>query len=784
MKRHLIIDGQIFQSIARHRGMGRYSEYLLNAIIKRDSYASVTVLLSKNNKGELSESDEDVLFKDVRVEHLDLQDSADRPLEAAEAHNKTKLDNYINKLDIKKSEIDFLLLAPFQEPLVSLFPSGVNKFLIFYDLIPYLFHEQYIHKMPFDKYLTHYKLLFEADRLLSISESVKSDICLYLGVPASKIEAIHGAAIRSEKRPIPIKDFDLPKKYVLMPTGDDPRKNNAKGVEGFELFNSRNNGEYKLIITSNIHYLEKANLRKLSNNIIFTGNIQEAELDWLYDKAEVVLFVSESEGLGLPILEAVGANCRVVCSSLDVFKEISEKAFFYCDQADGGSIADALHLAIGKKLSALQKSEYRTILEYYSWDATAKRAISAMQSYQPSLKVRRTKRKIAVFTPRPDGISAIGKVVSETHPALTDYFEVDYFFEEGPVGITTRPNYLQYVANYYPATNFSVASYEEYDAVFYHVGNSEYHLQSIANGLYLPGYVIIHDTNISDAYRVMTERGIISRERATLEKDITIAGGYSLSNHLASILTNQIGVITHSDYALEATREISDTIYAQKVNLPTNTPTIPASRSYKTLSFGLAGIIADIKGIEVIESLIKNKNYNKHDFLLFGYNYSSDSTIKRLDSYRNVTVATNVSDYDFVKKMKQLDVFVNYRMGYQGETSLSTLEAMRQGVVVIVRNVGWYSELPDDAVVKVETIQEVADKIDELVNNPDKLKQLSKRAVEYVRKYHSHDNYARGMEELIINSETKGDQSNLKVKDALKAGKIKTRTDLLKERQL
>jgi len=782
MKKHIIVDGQIFQTLARHRGMGRYSEYLLSSIISSGSYESATIILSENNRGELTSSEEKLLFKHANVVHLNLFNSSETNVLDAEVHNKIVLNEYIENLNFKSIEIDYLLLAPFQEPLVSVFPDEVSKFLVFYDLIPYLYHEQYIHKMPFEKYLSHYKILFEADKLLAISESVKSDICLYLGVSSQKVEAIHGAAVRSNTPARPISNFDLPKKFILMPTGDDPRKNNAKGVEGFELFNSKNDNSYQLIITSNIHFSEKVKLQNLSNNLIFTGNLDEAELDWLYDKSDVVMFVSESEGLGLPVLEAVGAGSKVVCSSIDVFKEISNNAFYYCDETNPISISNALSSAVNKKLSSAQESEYKRILDYYDWPKTATRAIDAMKDNQ--LAHSNQKKRIAVFTPRPDGISAIGKVVSETHPSMLKYFDIDYFYEEGPANISTRPNYLQYISNYYPAANFSVESYADYDAVFYHIGNSEYHLQSIANGLYLPGYVIVHDTNISDAYRVMAERDVISRARADLESEITKKGGYTLSNHLATIVTNQIGIITHSDYALNAVREISTEVYSQKVNLPTNTPTIVKQRDYKSLSFGLAGIIADIKGTEVIESLVKNPSNNKHSFLLFGYNYSTDSTIKRLNSYSNVMVETNVTDLDFVKKMKKLDVFVNYRMKYQGETSLSTLEAMRQGVVVIVRNVGWYAELPDDAVVKVESIEDVADKINELVNNPQILKDISKKAVHYIQKHHTHEEYARGMLNLINSSNKTTTSENLKINKMLLNHKVKSMSDLLKGRKL
>lgn len=778
MKTHLIVDGQIFQSLARHRGMGRYSEYLLNAILGQNKYQSVTMILSKNL---VSDEDEELsrLFDGLDIEYLDLKDSDSIDLADAEKHNKGEIDKYIDALGVERSNIDMILLAPFQEPLVSVFVHSVNKFLVFYDLIPYLWYEQYIHRMPFEKYLDHYKLLFEADQLLAISESMKSDLCVYLGIPESKVVAIHGAAIRSNKPPRPFTTVDLPKEYIIMPTGDDPRKNNAKGVLGFEIFNARHDGKYKLVITSDIHYLEKANLNKLSKDILFTGNVDEAELDRLCDKAALTLFVSNSEGLGLPILEAVGAKSKVVCSRLSVFKEISTEAFYYCDQNDENSIADAIEKAIRQeKLTSKQLREYGRILDYYSWDETARRAIEAMQSQVPRT-AGSNKPKIAVFTPRPDGISAIGKVVAETHPSLIEHFDVDYFYEEGPIDGGIRPNYLQYVANYYPATQFSVKSYREYDAVFYHIGNSEYHLRSIANSLYLPGYVIIHDTNISDAYRVMAEKDVISSERAALEAEITQTGGFELSNHLASVIENQLAVMTHSEFASGAVKEINQSVRVQNINLPTAAPTLPVERNYKNLTFGLAGIIADIKGTEVIERLVNNSHYDEHSFLLFGYNYSPDSTMKRLNSYKNVNVATNVTDYDFVKNMEQLDIFVNYRMKYQGETSLSTLEAMRQGVVVIVRNVGWYSELPDDVVIKVETIDEVEERINELVKNPSKLRRISEKAVAYIRDHHNHRDYVLGMKQLM--SDTEVHQPVVRVAERLRSGKVHTKEVLAKE---
>lgn len=774
--RQLVIDGQVFQSIARHRGMGRYSEYLVSAIIDRSEYETVTVVYSSRY-----DHVDDVSFHAKSI-YLDLMDATAGDVDAAEAHNQATMDTYIQTVTDQPDQIDFLILSPFQEPLVSVFPTGVAKHLVFYDLIPYLYYDQYIDKMSFDKYLRHYRLLFEADRLLAISQTAAEELSLYIGIPSQNIVAIDGAPIRAAVKPKKPTSIKVPKDYILLPTGDDPRKNNYRAVEAFHNFANLQKKDVKLVITSNIHPSERQKLQKLSNKLLFTGNLDEAELDWMYLNAMAVLFISESEGLGLPILEAMHAGKPVVCSQLDVFKEISESALYYCDQKNVADISRALSDAIKSGLSASQKKEYQKALRHYTWPQTAKRTIAAMQSAAP--QPLKAKPKIAVFTPRPDGISAIGKVVAEAHAELQKEFDVDYYIENGSAAVQTRPDFLKYVATCYPAASFSVKAYQQYDAVFYHIGNSDYHLSSIANSLYLPGYVVIHDTNISDAYKEMMEQGMISAERQNLEVGLNAALSLKYSRNLVSVVTNQLGVMTHSQYAADAVSEIlgAKTPIVKVAKLPTHTVDIHRTTHSDNLHIGMAGIIADIKGTEVIESLVKKNELSHDHFHIFGYNYSDPETMKRLATYQNVELATNVSDREFVTNMKQLDIFVNYRMQYQGETSLSTLEAMRQGVVVIVRNIGWYAELPDDVVVKVDTIEEVAVAVRRLSRDRALLMTIASAAHRYVSRHHSHVQYVTSMRQLIkVGTAKKTLQHD--IAELLHSGKIKSANELLEKRK-
>lgn len=778
MKRILLVDGQIFQTDARDRGMGRYSAKLVNSVVEQGHYDEVRLILAKSgHTNHLTDRLARRLFPSTMTAYLNLSSTLKGGVEQVRIKNKKVLNRYIAESVPSNAEIDFLIPSPFQEPVVSVYPDMAKKTVVFYDLIPYLHHTRYEPLMPFENYLKRFDLLFNADLILAISQSVRDDLITYLGLLPDRIVTIDGAAIKSSVEPERPSQFDVPQKFILMPTSDDPRKNNLRAVVGFEEFRSQQQHDYKLVITSKIHQSERRRLELFSNNLVFTGNIKEEYLDWLYLHAEIILFVPESEGLGLPILEAVHANKKVVCSDLNVFKEISTTAFYHCDHEDQHAIAGAIIRAIQSDSKSIPSGEYERILNHYSWANTGGRATEAIKS--AAIRVPSEKPKLAIFVPKPNGLSAVGKVIAEGHASMSEVFDIDYYAENGMHDISTRPNFLRHISNYFDTDSFGVEQYGKYDAVFYHIGNSDYHIKSIARALYLPGCVILHDTNIREAYRIMLENDMLSPDRYEAEQRLDTLLGVKNSSFLGSIINRQRALIGHSQYALDAARDYATSneppfIQAQ---LPTNVPSMGRMRNYKQPVIGLAGILANVKGVQVMEALANVEDFSNIQFRLFGYDFTGDDTVERLSAYGNVSVSTNLSDFDFQNNLSKLDIFVNYRVKYQGETSLSTLEAMRYGVVVVVRNIGWYSELPDDAVVKVEAEENIEPVLRELMSMPAKLTEISKNAKKYVRKNHSHSAYAAVMKELVTKHLQEVNDNTL-ISD-LKSGRIKTSRDML-----
>lgn len=775
MNRRLIIDGQIFQTEARHRGMGRYSISLVQAFLQqKHGYDSVEILLTKNLPANQSLKDGlRKTFDKAEIKTLDLMIVKGKNIGTAFKHNLKTLDDFI---DVKAEPVDFLIPSLFQEPAAAVFPTNSRKLLIYYDLIPYLYYDRYHHiwGRNFDNYLKRFRYLFMADKIFTISQSALDNLRLYLGLPSDKLVNIDGAAIRSSKaskRP----NVELPENFLLMPTSDDIRKNNERAVLGFEEFlSTAPRQDFKLVITSSFSDKEKERLRLFSNNLIFTDNLPEEELEWLYHNCAAVLFVPEHEGLGLPVLEAVEAGKMVACSSISVFREISETAFCYCDHEDVSSIADAIEAATHRRPD---KAAYKAIRSRYSWQKTAKRLLDGIKA--PDSPLNAEKPKIAIFTPTPSGYSAIGKIVAEAHATMSRYFDIDYYYEEGLSPGMTRPDFLKYVAPTYSAKSFVAKKYQDYDAVVYHIGNGDYHLQSLKNGYYLPGYAIPHDTNITEAYRVAGEVGLIQPERIKLENTIDQKSRHVMSKDLASLLNRQLGIMTHSRYAAKAAKEVLEVpVPTVAANLPAATRSLPEWRPEEPLVIGLAGIIADVKGIDVIESIAKDHNFRNCQIKLFGFNHAPQATIDRLNEYENVSVSVGLTDFDFQNNLSRLHILVNYRLGYNGETSLSTIEAMRAGVCVIVRDIGWYSELPNEAAIKVRTVNGVFDELRDLIEHREKIEAKGRAAKRYISEFFSHEQYAQSLKALI--DMDKGDNPNVKVSEALKSGRIKSTRQYIK----
>lgn len=777
----LLIDGQVFQTPAWHRGMGKYSLSFLESVFPKgvfERYDEVKIILNSNLEAD-QESIKTVQERTAGAEFIWVDLAVPKPgreISDLRIENKQKLASVVGD----RTDVDYLILSLFIDEACTVFPTNArNKQIIFYDLIPFLYHQRYEKRINFKGYLDHFATIFEADHIFTISQTVANDMEVFLGISRDKLTNINGASINRADLDAKKPNAKIGEKFILMPSGDELRKNNLRAVAGFEEFNAANNNEYKLVLTSFFSDFTTDELNAMSDNLVFTGNIPEAELQWLYANAELVLFASEYEGLGLPILEAMSVDRKIACSDIPVFKEILADTMYFFDHLDSSSIAKTIGIALTSYDDEARKKAYDQVLKKYTWANTAKAYLQSVGTNVKSEPAEIQKPKVAVLTPHPSGFSAIGKVVAECHDSFRKHYDVDYYYDYGTFHRSVRPDYLSHVATTFDVTEFNAARYAEYDFVVYHIGNSDYHLETIKAALHLPGYVVLHDTFLGGAFEILANTGYMSEDRLFAEQVLNGQEEHPLSEYLTSISNNQLGILTHSQYAADATQAVTlNQVPIMVAQLPVTTPNLIEKDKTPHLQIGLAGIIADVKGIAIVEELAASELYKNCTINIFGYNFAKPQIVEQFRKWPHVKIHPNPTDFEFQSKLSKLDVLVNYRLEYRGETSLTALEAMRYGVVVVVRgDVGWYSELPDGTVLKATTIDDAVKSVEKAIMSNAEREKISKAAANYTAKYHTHEAYAAAFAEIVEMAK----QSELHTIEALiKDGEIQKVKELLR----
>ncbi|MCL5113390.1 MAG: glycosyltransferase family 4 protein [Patescibacteria group bacterium] len=510
MLKNIIIDGQILQTNAWYRGMGKYSLQLIRTLSKL-SHDELKVFVIFNDNIQTEEE----RFKEVQMLCPGVSPLHYRlplPINGG-SRSKTYqsvLSNKISK-DILEGENYFLITSLFTLDIFVDYPDNCHKLLLFYDLTPLLFWRYLSELFPPTLYMARFQEILEAEMIVTISETTRQDLLKVFGLDAKRIVTINGGPIEIALQGKKLKNLKIPKNYILFPTGDLPHKNNLIAVQGYTDYATKHNRAVALLLTSYFSDQSKQELLNVNNKIIFTNNVTDEELEWLYDNAKVVLFASHYEGLGIPVLDAVAKSKPVIVSRIPIFEEMSRNAFYSFDPNDSRDLAIAIHNAIGGQGFSEKQVHYQDILNKYSWPNTCKRFMQAINSPLLSIgKVKpRLRPKIAVLSPYP-GFTGPGRLAEVLYYNFSKEFEVDYYFDKSARGemIVERPSFLDYIgAHILGLQFFGLSSYRYYDLTVYLIDRSTFPSRIAELACVLPGYVIIDisQKNVNPKIALLTE---------------------------------------------------------------------------------------------------------------------------------------------------------------------------------------------------------------------------------------------------------------------------------------
>jgi glycosyltransferase involved in cell wall biosynthesis len=118
--------------------------------------------------------------------------------------------------------------------------------------------------------------------------------------------------------------------------------------------------------------------------VVFTGWIDQPDLEGLFALAQVFVYPSLMEGFGMPVLEAMAREVPVACSNLSALPEVAGDAAELFDPRDPAAIAAAVERLLNdpaRRAELIERGRARPPL--FTWERAAE---GTLESYARAMR--------------------------------------------------------------------------------------------------------------------------------------------------------------------------------------------------------------------------------------------------------------------------------------------------------------------------------------------------------------------------------------------------------------
>lgn len=233
-----------------------------------------------------------------------------------------------------------------------------------------------------------------ANRILTGSLFSKQDICRVYGLRDSQVTVTYPGVDR-RFRPMSgeaaaaavLAKYGIRRPYVLYVGRLNARKQLRELILGFgEAKRHAGVVELSLAICGKADFL-RYDLEALAReagcaaDLRLCGFVPDDDLPAMYGAAEVFVYPSQFEGMGLPVLEAMACGVPVITSHASSLPEIGGDAALFVDPHDPGAVGDAIARVV--QHSDIREALSRRGLEHaktFTWESTARKTLEVYAS--------------------------------------------------------------------------------------------------------------------------------------------------------------------------------------------------------------------------------------------------------------------------------------------------------------------------------------------------------------------------------------------------------------------
>jgi len=211
-------------------------------------------------------------------------------------------------------------------------------------------------------------LVKTSDRIITISNSVKADICKYYQSDPNIITVAYPGVDDTFKNKGLKRYHNKP--YFLYTGALKPGKNIPKLIEAYHDFISSTRKDIDLMLVGGDFWKDPEIDRTIQNlkiydRVIKTGYISDNDLAKYYRGALCLVTLSDHEGFCLPAVEAMSCGCPVIASKKGATPEIVKNAGIFVNSQNKAEIVDAMkQMIIDRRRKILSENGIRSVSDY------------------------------------------------------------------------------------------------------------------------------------------------------------------------------------------------------------------------------------------------------------------------------------------------------------------------------------------------------------------------------------------------------------------------------------
>lgn len=281
-------------------------------------------------------------------------------------------------------------LVHFPDYATPVFYQG-HKVATIHDMAMHTMRDKYTRMQNVTKNTLLQATIRSASHLICDSEFTKKELCSYYPNLAADISVIHlgiespRLLVDDRKAKDILAYLGITHKYLLYVGTIAPHKNIVQLIKAFYEI-KKIHKDYKLVIAGKKGWMyeevfSQVSVLGLEEEVIFTGFVDELELEALYKEAEFYVSLSLYEGFGLPPLEAMIRSCPVLVSNLEIFKETCGDSALFCSPEHLEEIVRGMRSLIehpNLRNQLIERGLAR--VKQFTWEETASRTYEVYQS--------------------------------------------------------------------------------------------------------------------------------------------------------------------------------------------------------------------------------------------------------------------------------------------------------------------------------------------------------------------------------------------------------------------